>query len=344
VQAQSDRHQIWQPSKSFWSRRPTAVTGATGFLGSHLVASCVELGSSVVILSRDDVPPTPITERWSRRVSVVNGQVQDTAVLERLFGEYEVATVFHLAAQSQVGVANRNPASTFETNIAGTWAVLEAARRSPTVRQVVVASSDKAYGSPDELPYTEDMPLRPVHPYDVSKACADFIATSYAVSFGLPVSVTRCGNIFGPGDLNWERLIPGTIRSILAGQRPVIRSDGKMVRDYLYVTDAARAYLQLAEALEADATLNGKAFNFSLEQPCSVLEVVEGLQAAAGTMLKPDVRSTASNEIPAQMLSASLARSVLGWEPTVTLDEAFSATIRWYLEYLGANVPASHHG
>ena len=303
----------------------------------------MDLDSSVVILSRDDVPPTPIAEGWSRRVSVVNGQVQDIAVLERLLGEYEVATVFHLAAQSQVGVANRNPASTFETNIGGTWAVLEAVRRSPTVRQVIVASSDKAYGSPEQLPYTEDMPLRPVHPYDVSKACADLIATSYAVSYGLPVSVTRCGNIFGPGDMNWERLIPGTIRSLLEGKRPVIRSDGSMVRDYLYVVDAVRAYLRLAEALEGDASLSGKAFNFSLEQPCSVLEVVEGLQAAAGTTLEPDVRSTASNEIPAQMLSASLARSVLGWEPTVTLDEAFSATVRWYRKHLGVGAPASHH-
>ena len=303
----------------------------------------MDLGSSVVILSRDDVPPTPITEGWSRRVSVVNGQVQDIAVLERLLGEYEVSTVFHLAAQSQVGVANRNPASTFETNVAGTWAVLEAVRRSPTVRQVIVASSDKAYGSAERLPYTEDMPLRPVHPYDVSKACADLIATSYAVSYGLRVSVTRCGNIFGPGDLNWERLIPGTIRSILIGERPVIRSDGSMVRDYLYVADAARAYLRLAEALEGDASLGGKAFNFSLEQPCSVLDVVEGLQAAAGTTLEPDIRSTASNEIPAQMLSASLARSVLGWEPTVTLDEAFSATIRWYRKYLGISASPSHH-
>jgi CDP-glucose 4,6-dehydratase len=341
--AASYLHHIWQPSKSFWSGRSTAITGATGFVGSHLVASCVDLGSSVVILSRDDVPPTPITEAWSRRVSVVNGEVQDSSVLERLLGEYEIATVFHLAAQSQVGVANRNPASTFETNIAGTWAVLEAVRRSPTVRQVVVASSDKAYGIHERLPYTEDMPLLPVHPYDVSKACADLIAISYAVSFELPVAVTRCGNIFGPGDLNWERLIPGTIRSLLQGERPVIRSDGSMVRDYLYVADAVRAYLRLAEALAGDPSLAGQAFNFSLEQPCSVLEVVERLQATAGTTLVPDIRSTASNEIPAQMLSASLARSVLGWEPTVDLDEAFSATTRWYRDYLASSAPASHH-
>jgi CDP-glucose 4,6-dehydratase len=207
---------------------------------------------------------------------------------------------------------------------------------------VIVASSDKAYGTPDRLPYTEDMPLRPVHPYDVSKACADLIAVSYAVSYGLPISVTRCGNLFGPGDLNWERLIPGTIRSLLQGERPVIRSDGKMVRDYLYVADAVRAYLRLAEALADDPPVGGKAFNFSLEQPCSVLEVVERLQAAAGTALAPDIRATASNEIPDQMLSASLARSALGWEPTVTLDEAFAATIRWYRDYLASSA-ASHH-
>lgn len=333
MQARTDPRP-WQPSRSFWSGRSSAVTGATGFVGSHLVASILEWGGSVVIVSRDDVPPTPITDGWSRRVSVVHGQVQDYPLLERLLGEYEVETVFHLAAQSQVGAANRNPASTFETNVGGTWAVLEAARRSPTVRQVIVASSDKAYGTQDQLPYTEDMPLRPMHPYDVSKACADLIATSYAVSFGLPVSITRCGNIFGPGDLNWARLVPGTIRALLRDERPVIRSDGSMLRDYLFVGDAVRAYLRLAEALSADVSLAGQAFNFSLELPCSVLEVVERLQAAAGTDLEPDIRATASNEIPAQVLSSARAKALLQWEPSVSLDEAFLQTLRWYRAYL----------
>jgi CDP-glucose 4,6-dehydratase len=342
VHAQGDPRPGWQPSRSFWSSRPTAVTGATGFLGSHLVAACVELGSSVVILSRDDLPTTPIVEGWSERVKVVRGDVQDASGLERLFRDHEIATVFHLAAQSLVGVANRDPAPTFATNVGGTWAVLETVRRSPTVRQVIVASSVNAYGTQDRLPYVEDMPLRPVHPYDVSKASADLIATSYAVSYGLPVSVTRCGNTFGPGDLHWERLIPGTIRSLVQGERPVIRSDGSMVRDYLYVADAVRAYLRLAEALADDPSLRGQAFNFSLEQPCSVLEVVERLQAAAGTALEPDVRSAAANEIPAEMLSASRARSILGWEPTVSFDEACSATVDWYRAFLAWSTAQSH--
>ncbi|HEX6395266.1 MAG TPA: NAD-dependent epimerase/dehydratase family protein [Acidimicrobiales bacterium] len=324
----------WQPSSSFWFERPTAVTGASGFLGSHLVASLVRLGSSVVTVRRDEIVPTSVIDAWSGRVSVVHGNVQDLLLMERVLGEYEIETVFHLAAQSQVGVANRNPSSTFETNIRGAWTILEAARRSPNVRQIVMASSDKAYGTQDRLPYTEDMPLLAVHPYDVSKACADLIAMSYSECYASPVAITRCGNIFGPGDLNWGRLIPGTIRSLIEGRRPVIRSDGKMVRDYLYVADAVRAYLMLAEALAGDPALAGAAFNFSLEQPLSVLEVVDRLQVAAGTSFKPDIRSSASNEIPAQALSSSRARSVLGWEPSLTLDGALAETVRWYGNHL----------
>lgn len=324
----------WEPSRGFWKERPVAVTGATGFVGSHLVNSLVGLGSSVVILKRDEIVPTAVTANWSHRVSVVHGAVQEQPVMERVLGEYEVVTVFHLAAQSQVGVANRNPVSTFETNVAGAWSLLEAARRSQSVQQIVMASSDKAYGTHDELPYDETMPLQPVHPYDVSKACADLIATSYARCYGTPVAITRCGNIFGPGDLNWERLVPGTVRALLSGQRPVIRSDGTMVRDYLYVADAVRANLQLAESLEASDSVSGEAFNFSLEQPLSVLQLVEHLQAAAGTALKPDIRSTASNEIPAQALNSSRARSVLGWKPLLSLDEALSETVSWYRSHL----------
>jgi CDP-glucose 4,6-dehydratase len=320
----------WSPTRSFWEHRPVAVTGATGFLGSHLTAQLVELGAAVVVLVRDEVPGTTISEAWRPHVAVVQGSVEDQAVVERLLGDYGVRTVLHLAAQSQVGVANRNPLATYEANVAGTWSVLEAVRRTPTVAQVVTASSDKAYGAQPLLPYDEDMPLLAVNPYDVSKACADLISTSYHRTFGVPVCVTRCGNFFGPGDVNWERLVPGTIRSLLRGERPVIRSDGTMVRDYLYVVDGALAYLRLVESMAADPAVVGEAFNFSTETPMTVLELVAALQAAAGTDLEPDIRATATHEIDSQYLSAAKARKVLGWQPTVSVEAALVETVDWY--------------
>jgi CDP-glucose 4,6-dehydratase len=324
----------WKPAEDFWRHRNVAVTGGSGFLGSHLVGMLVDLGANVVVLMRDDVPPTPVGQRWQGQVAVVHGSVEDQPTLERLLGEYEIATVFHLAAQTQVQVANENPVSTFMANVAGTWSVLEAARRAPRIGQVLVASSDKAYGAQPMLPYSEDMPLLAVHPYDVSKACADLLATSYARSFNLPVAVTRCGNFFGPGDTNWERLVPGTIRSLIEGQRPIIRSDGTLTRDYLYVVDGARSYLQLAEALAEHPEVSGQAWNFSAERPVSVLELVEMLQIASGTKLDPDIRGTANNEIDHQYLSAAKARQMLGWRPGHTLEEALILTVRWYRDYL----------
>ena len=318
----------------FWSGHPVAVTGATGFVGSHLTAELVRSGATVVVLTRDDVPGNPVAATWAHRVATVRGDVTDQAVVERMLGEYGTRTLFHLAAQSQVGVANRNPVSTFDANIRGTWTVLEAARRTPSVRAVVVASSDKAYGSHAALPYDEDAPLTPVNPYDVSKACADLLATSYALSFDLPVSVTRCGNFFGPGDLNWSRLVPGTVRSLLRGERPLIRSDGTMVRDYLDVRDGVAAYLLLGEALCSDPGLKGRAFNFSLEQPLSVLEMVSRLQEAAGTDLEPEVLGTATHEIPVQILSSARARAELGWRPCRDLGDALGDTVDWYRRYL----------
>jgi CDP-glucose 4,6-dehydratase len=311
------------------------VTGGSGFLGSHVVGMLVDLGANVVVLVRDDVPPTPVAQRWQGRVSVVHGAVEDQGTVERMLGEYEVVTLFHLAAQTQVQVANENPISTFTANIAGTWSVLEASRKSPRVAQILVASSDKAYGEQPMLPYSEDMPLLGVHPYDVSKACADLLASSYADSFHLPVAVTRCGNFFGPGDTNWERLVPGTIRSLVEGRRPVIRSDGTLTRDYLYIVDAARSYLQLAEALAEHPEVAGQAWNFSAERPVSVTELVEMLQIAVGSKLEPDIKATANNEIEHQYLSAAKARQVLGWKPGHTLEEALILTVRWYRDYLG---------
>jgi CDP-glucose 4,6-dehydratase len=270
-------------------------------------------------------------------VAAIDGPVEDQSVGERLLGEYEVRTLFHLAAQSQVGVANRNPVATFEANIQGTWALLEAARRSPRIEQIVTASSDKAYGEQVDLPYDETMPMLAAHPYDVSKACADLLSRCYHQSFGLPVAVTRCGNFFGPGDRNWERIVPGTIRCVLRGERPVIRSDGTLVRDYLYVVDGALAYLRLAEAMAVDPSLAGEAFNFSTETPLSVLELVAMVQDAAGTDLEPDVHGTATNEIEKQFLSAAKARARLGWSPGHTMQEALGLTVDWYRKFLSEN-------
>src|SRR3984885_5988475 len=241
-------------ARTFWRDRSVLVTGCTGLLGSWLTSKLVEHEALVVGLIRDWVPESELFRSGvSSEIRVVRGDVQDQATLERLLGEYEVDTVFHLAAQTIVGIANRNPVSTFESNIQGTWNVLEACRRSPSVKSIVVASSDKAYGDQETLPYSEDTPLEGRHPYDVSKSCADLIAQAYGKTYALPVAITRCGNFYGGGDLNWNRIVPGTIRSVLRGERPVIRSDGKFIRDYFYVEDGAAAYLLLAEKLLQDA-------------------------------------------------------------------------------------------
>lgn len=324
----------WQPSPAFWAGRAVAVTGASGFLGAHLTEQLVSLGASVVALRRDEVPPTPLTSRWSQRVAVVSGDITDAAVLERMLAEYGTEVLFHLAAQSQVGVANAHPMLTFEVNARGTWSLLEAVRRTGSVRAVVIASSDKAYGDNGGRPYTEDLPLLGSNPYDLSKAFADRLASCYAGTYSLPVAVTRCANLFGPGDLNWRRLVPGTIRSLLRGERPVIRSDGSMVRDYLDVRDGGLAYLCLAEHLWQDTKLSGQAFNFSMERPLTVLEMVELLQRAAGTDLVPDIRNSASHEIPVQVLSSERAKRALGWTPSRDVEAALAETVSWYRGYL----------
>ena len=321
----------------FWQDRPTFVTGATGLVGGWLVRRLLDLDADVVCLVRDWVPQSELVHsRLIERVKVVRGDVRDQALLELVLGEYEIDTVIHLAAQTIVGIANRNPVSTFETNIGGTWSLLEACRRSPTVRQIVLASSDKAYGEHEKLPYNEDAPLQGRHPYDVSKSCADLIAQAYATTFGLPVAITRCGNFYGGGDLNWNRIVPGTIRSVLRGRRPIIRSDGHYVRDYFYVEDAAAAYTLLAEELAQDPSLRGQAFNFSNETPLTVLELVEHILALLGSDLEPDVRNEAINEIRYQYLSAARARRMLGWRPLFALEEGLQRTIDWYRDVLGA--------
>jgi CDP-glucose 4,6-dehydratase len=313
------------------------VTGATGLLGGWLVRQLLAAGADVVCLVRDWVPRSELVAAGLiEHIRVVRGDVRDQRTIERALGEYEVATVFHLAAQTTVGVANRNPVSTLDTNIRGTWALLEGCRRSPTVHQIVIASSDKAYGDQEALPYTEDAPVLGRHPYDVSKSCADLLAQMYAKSYHVPVCVTRCGNFYGGGDLNWNRIVPGTIRSIIRGERPVIRSDGHFTRDYLYVEDGARAYLQLAEHLAARPALGGEVFNFSCEQPVTVLELAARILNAMGSDLEPDVRNEASNEIRNQYLDASKARAMLGWSPAFTFDTSLRATIDWYRRYFAA--------
>jgi len=318
----------------FWRDRPILVTGATGLLGSWLVPRLVAAGADVVCLVRDWVPQCELVRTGMlERVKVVRGDIRDCDTLERVLGEYEIEAVFHLAAQTIVGIANRNPISTFETNIQGTWNLLEACRRSSKVRAIVVASSDKAYGAQEALPYSEDTALAGSHPYDVSKSCADLLARTYAVTYGLPVVVTRCGNLYGGGDLNWNRVVPGTIRAVIRGERPVIRSDGKFIRDYFYVEDAAAAYMLLAERQAVDTTLRGMAFNFSNEIQLTVLDLVRRILSRMGSILEPDIRNEAVNEIRCQYLSAARARHLLQWRPLFSLDEGLARTIAWYSEF-----------
>ena len=319
---------------SFWQDRPTLVTGGSGLLGGWLVQHLLSLGADIVCLVRDWVPQSELVRaNLTEQAKVVRGDVCDQVLLERILGEYEINTVFHLAAQTIVGIANRNPVSTFEANIRGTWGLLEACRRSPTVRSIVTASSDKAYGDKEKLPYNEDTPLQGRYPYDVSKSCADLLAQSYAISYKLPVAITRCGNFYGGGDLNWNRVVPGTIRSVLRGQEPVIRSDGQFVRDYFYIEDGAAAYILLAEKLADNSDLSGQAFNFSNETPMSVIDLVERILLLMESSLKPAIRNEASNEIRQQYLSATKARQLLGWQPSFKLDDGLKRTISWYKEF-----------
>ncbi len=319
---------------SFWLDRPTLVTGATGLVGGWVLKRLLRQQADVVCLVRDWVPESEfVRSGMLSQAKTVRGDICDQPLLERILGEYEIDTVLHLAAQTIVPVANRNPVATFESNIGGTWALLEACRRSPKVKQIVLASSDKAYGDAEKLPYDESTPLCGRHPYDVSKSCADLIAQAYATTYDLPVAITRCGNFYGPGDLNWNRIVPGTIRSVLRGERPVIRSDGKHIRDYFYVEDGAAAYLLLAEKLAVDPDLRGEAFNFSNDTQVTVLELVEKLLGLMGSRLTPDVRNEASNEIRHQSLSAAKARERLGWWPLFTLDEGLRKTIPWYSNF-----------
>ncbi|TET50805.1 MAG: NAD-dependent epimerase/dehydratase family protein, partial [Anaerolineales bacterium] len=305
-----------QVNTEFWRDRPVLVTGCAGLVGSWLTAALVDAGASVTGLVRDVVPFSQLRNSgYFEKITTVRGEVTDYQLVERVLNEYEVDAVFHLAAQTIVTIANRAPLSTFESNVKGTWTVLEAARRSPTVQRLAVASSDKAYGIAPTLPYTEETPLQGRHAYDVSKTCADLISQAYAVSYGLPVAVARCANLFGGGDLNWNRIIPGTIRSALRGETLIIRSDGTPLRDYLYVRDCVRAYMVLAENLDRDE-VRGKAFNFGTSHPRSVIEIVQAIiDISTIKDLAPTVLDDVSNEIQDQDRDSTRAKQGLGWEP-----------------------------
>ena len=325
------------PAHSFWQDRRVFVTGCTGLVGAWTVRALLERGAHVVGLVRDQVAGSELVRGGlMERIDVVHGCVENQPLLERALGEYEIQTVMHLAAQTIVGIANRSPLSTFETNIKGTWCLLEAARRCGMTPQVIVASSDKAYGDQDVLPYTEEAPLEGRHPYDASKSCTDILALTYHHTYRLPVCVTRCGNFYGGGDLNWNRIVPGTIRSVLRNERPVIRSDGSYIRDYFYVKDGAAAYLHLAECMARQPEVIGHAFNFSTEMQVTVLQMVSRIMNLMGSRLQPDVRGEAQNEIKHQYLSAAKARRMLAWEPHYSLDAALQETIAWYHSFLAS--------
>lgn len=321
----------------FWDDRNVFVTGCTGILGSWMTRELVARGANVVGLVRDRVPRSLVlnSAEW-QQVTAVHGAIEDIDVVERALNEYEIESVFHLAAQTIVGTANRSPLSTFESNIKGTWVLMEAARRTQSVKRIIVASSDKAYGDHTTLPYDETFALQGRHPYDVSKSCTDLIAQSYHTTFELPVTITRCGNLYGGGDLNWNRIVPGTIKSLLRGEAPVIRSDGTYIRDYFYVMDAVQAYLALAERMD-DSKLWGEAFNFSNELQITVRQLVDAIRRQMDCMaIQPRVLNEARAEIQHQYLSAAKARQVLDWRPAYSLEQGLRDTIAWYREFLAS--------
>jgi len=319
--------------KNYWKNKNVFITGATGFLGSWLTKYLLERNSNITALVRDWVPKSKlISDNSINKINIVRGNIEDYLLLERIINEYEIDTVFHIAAQTIVGIANTNPLSTFESNIKGTWNILEACRKAPKVKKVIVASSDKAYGDQEILPYNEDFPLIGRHPYDVSKSCADLICRSYYETYNLPVCVTRCGNFYGGGDLNFNRIVPGTIRSILNNEPPVIRSDGSFIRDYFYIEDAVLAYLLLAEKMD-DKSIHGEAFNFSNEIQITVLDLVNKIINLMNSKLKPVILNEATNEIKHQYLSAKKARKILGWSPKFDLDLGLKKTIDYYKDF-----------
>lgn len=319
---------------NFWKDRNVFVTGCTGLLGSWLVKYLLEKEARVVGLVRDDIAYSNL-ERLGlyESITTVDGELENYSLISRIINEYEVETVFHLAAQTIVTVANHDPLSTFETNIKGTWNMLEACRHAKYLKQVIVSSSDKAYGEKKDLPYTEHDPLYGLHPYDASKSCADLLAQTYYKTYNLPVCITRCANLYGGGDLNFSRIIPGTIRSAFYNEPPIIRSNGKYIRDYFYVEDAVLAFLALAQRMQAKDIL-GEAFNFSSGIHVNVLELVRLVLKLMDKDLKCKVLNQAKHEIKDQYLSIQKARKLLAWKPSYNLETGLNKTIEWYKDYL----------
>ena len=321
----------------FWRDRRVFVTGASGLIGGWLTQSLVAKGADVVILLRDWVPNANlILSKTLEKTTVVRGDLSDPKPLERVLAEYEIQSVFHLAAQTIVPIANKNPLSTFESNIAGTWNLLEACRHVQGIESIVIASSDKAYGDVEKLPYSETMPLNAIYPYDVSKACADMLGQCYAKTFDLPVGITRCGNFFSGGDLNWNRLVPGTIRAVMRQESPIIRSSGQLIRDYIYIEDAVDAYMQLSAALTSDKTLRGEAFNFSNESQKTVLDLTQMILDSLGSKVEPVIQGNNQGEIINQCLSATKAKTLLNWKPKIGIEEGIKRTICWYENYFAS--------
>ncbi len=321
----------------YWKDRNVLITGASGFLGSWVTQELINNRANVTILLRDHVPKSLLFQSDAgAKVNIARGKLENYFTIERTLNEYEIDTVFHLGAQAIVQTANRSPLPTFESNIRGTWNILEATRRIETVENVLVASSDKAYGDHSILPYTEDMPLQGKHPYDVSKSCTDLLAQAYHSTYGLPVSITRCGNIYGGGDLNYNRIIPGTIRLIHEEKAPIIRSDGTYIRDYVYVKDVVDAVLTIAQHIQSKK-LGGEAFNISTKNKKSVLEIVERILRLMESNLKPVILNQAKGEIKNQYLSTEKLEQKLGWVSHYSLDEGLTETIQWYENHFKKN-------
>ena len=317
----------------FWKDRTVFVTGASGLVGSWLVEELLSMGAHPVCLVRDQVPDSRFfAEKIVDKVVVVNGSLEDRNTIERTISEYEPATIFHLGAQTQVCTANDSPLHTFRANIEGTWNLLEACRTHGKMEQIIIASSDKAYGVQENLPYTEESPMQGRSPYDVSKSCVDLISQAYAKTYSMPIAISRCGNFFGGGDLNFNRIVPGTIRSLLMNDAPTIRTDGQYIRDYIYVKDAVSAYLALAEKLSP--SLYGEAFNFSNETQMTTLEMVSLISKIMNIEIAPTILNKSGGEIRNQHLSAKKAHGVLGWKAQYGIKEGLIETIIWYRNYL----------